>query len=197
MSQSHSPTRAPVFSNATARFAATVDFPTPPLPLAIAMMCRIPSIRVAPAPGPCRRRLDIDQHLGLPDSADSLKDSFCIRLDLLRDGRFVGSEDELDGDGSIIDLDPFDQAERNDIAAKAGILHTSQCFLNLFLRNGHGGVSYEGWNASKPSMLSYFRYLFLSRFPLPVRSGEGDRNPTGGNRGNGGLAVETTQPTLS
>src|SRR5215468_1075204 len=54
MSQSHSPTRAPVCSSATARFAATVDFPTPPLPLATAMTCLTPGIRVetalAPAP---------------------------------------------------------------------------------------------------------------------------------------------------
>src|SRR6516165_3156746 len=54
MSQSHKPTRAPICSSATARFAATVDFPTPPLPLATAMTCLTPGIRVetalAPAP---------------------------------------------------------------------------------------------------------------------------------------------------
>src|SRR5258705_7431028 len=54
MSQSHRPTRAPVCSSATARFAATVDLPTPPLPLATAIMCLTPGIRVvtvaAPAP---------------------------------------------------------------------------------------------------------------------------------------------------
>src|SRR3982750_1508200 len=54
MSQSHRPTRAPVCSNAIARFAATVDLPTPPLPLAMAITCRTPGIRAvtvaAPAP---------------------------------------------------------------------------------------------------------------------------------------------------
>src|SRR6266853_1531455 len=54
MSQSHRPTRAPVCSNATARFAATVDLPTPPFPLATAITCLTPGIRVvtvaAPAP---------------------------------------------------------------------------------------------------------------------------------------------------
>src|SRR6476620_8130915 len=54
MSQSHRPTRAPVCSSATARFAATVDLPTPPLPLATAKTCLTPGIRVvtvaAPAP---------------------------------------------------------------------------------------------------------------------------------------------------
>jgi hypothetical protein len=52
MSQSHRPTRAPVCSNATARFAATVDLPTPPLPLATAMTCLTPGIRIATMPAP-------------------------------------------------------------------------------------------------------------------------------------------------
>src|SRR5437773_2264303 len=52
MSQSHKPTRVSVCSSATARFAATVDLPTPPLPLATAMTCLIPGIRVAPTPAP-------------------------------------------------------------------------------------------------------------------------------------------------
>src|SRR6266478_2300079 len=50
MSQSHKPTRALVCASASARFAATVDLPTPPLPLATAMACLIPGIRVAPTP---------------------------------------------------------------------------------------------------------------------------------------------------
>src|SRR5438552_4851690 len=52
MSQSHRPTRAPVWSNATARLAATVDLPTPPLPLATAITCLTSGIRVAPMPAP-------------------------------------------------------------------------------------------------------------------------------------------------
>src|SRR6266568_3987416 len=52
MSQSHRPTRAPVCSSATARFAATVDLPTPPLPLATAITCLTPGIRAAPMPAP-------------------------------------------------------------------------------------------------------------------------------------------------
>src|SRR6476660_2803111 len=52
MSQSHRPTRAPVCSSATARFAATVDLPTPPLPLATAITCLTPGIRVVTAPAP-------------------------------------------------------------------------------------------------------------------------------------------------
>src|SRR6184192_3285589 len=38
MSASISPTRAPCLARATARFAVTVDFPTPPFPLEIATM---------------------------------------------------------------------------------------------------------------------------------------------------------------
>src|SRR4029077_19860017 len=52
MSQSHRPTRAPVCSSATARFAATVDLPTPPLPLATAITCLTPGIRVVTVPAP-------------------------------------------------------------------------------------------------------------------------------------------------
>src|ERR1043166_9488833 len=52
MSQSHSPIRAPVCSSATAIFAAMVDLPTPPLPLATAMMWRTPGIRCATTPAP-------------------------------------------------------------------------------------------------------------------------------------------------
>ncbi len=52
MSQSHRPTRAPVCSSATARFAATVDLPTPPLPLATAITCLTPGSRVAAMPAP-------------------------------------------------------------------------------------------------------------------------------------------------
>src|SRR5688572_29044847 len=37
MSPSINPTRAPAFASATARLLAMVDFPTPPLPLEIAM----------------------------------------------------------------------------------------------------------------------------------------------------------------
>src|SRR6266480_304945 len=52
MSQSHRPTRAPVCSSATARFAATVDLPTPPLPLATAITCFTPGSCVAAMPAP-------------------------------------------------------------------------------------------------------------------------------------------------
>src|ERR1700674_583744 len=45
MSPSKSPTRWPSCPRRTARLAATVDFPTPPLPLATATMCRTPGAR--------------------------------------------------------------------------------------------------------------------------------------------------------
>src|SRR5689334_22404705 len=40
-----SPTLAPVNASAQARLAATVDLPTPPLPLLIAMTCLTPGIK--------------------------------------------------------------------------------------------------------------------------------------------------------
>ena len=45
MSASRSPTLAPLFASDAARFAATVDFPTPPFPLPTAMMFFTPLMR--------------------------------------------------------------------------------------------------------------------------------------------------------
>src|SRR5687767_14364815 len=42
MSESMSPIRRPLLASASARFAATVDLPTPPLPLATAITCLMP-----------------------------------------------------------------------------------------------------------------------------------------------------------
>ena len=47
-SQSQRPTRAPVAAKATARLAATVDLPTPPLPEAMAMMRLTPGMEDLP-----------------------------------------------------------------------------------------------------------------------------------------------------
>src|SRR5437867_12103145 len=47
MSASINPTRAPCLTRAHARFTATVDFPTPPLPLLIAMVCLTVGIRLS------------------------------------------------------------------------------------------------------------------------------------------------------
>src|SRR5207253_10489181 len=47
MSASINPTRAPCLTRAQARFTATVDFPTPPLPLLIAMVCLTVGIRLS------------------------------------------------------------------------------------------------------------------------------------------------------
>ena len=42
MSASSNPVADPACARATARFTLTVDFPTPPLPEAMAMLCLIP-----------------------------------------------------------------------------------------------------------------------------------------------------------
>ena len=51
MSASSSPARLPSCASATARLAATVDLPTPPLPLAIAMIRLTPGTAAGPACG--------------------------------------------------------------------------------------------------------------------------------------------------
>jgi hypothetical protein len=56
MSPSMMPTRLPQRANATARFTATVVFPTPPLPAPTAMTFFTPSIGARPASGPATAR---------------------------------------------------------------------------------------------------------------------------------------------
>src|SRR3982750_1280664 len=46
MSESSSPPRCPIWASDTARLAATVDLPTPPLPLATATTCRTSGMRL-------------------------------------------------------------------------------------------------------------------------------------------------------
>src|SRR5207253_2833158 len=55
MSASIRPTRRPRMCNASARLVATVDLPTPPLPLATATKCLTPGnvMRWKPGPGGC------------------------------------------------------------------------------------------------------------------------------------------------
>ncbi len=55
-SASISPTFAPQRTRARAKFALTVDLPTPPLPLAIGMMCLIVGLRLAANAGATARR---------------------------------------------------------------------------------------------------------------------------------------------
>ena len=144
MSQSHSPTRAPVFSRATARLAATVDLPTPPFAardgddvLDSFNAGRSHARRARPG----RRRMDIDQDLCLPDPGSAAQDCFRLRLDRLRNGRLVRGQRHLHGDRVAVDLDALHQTERNDIAAEARILYRLQRFLDLFLGHRHGRVS--------------------------------------------------------
>ena len=57
MSASRRPTDAPAWASATARFALTVLFPTPPLPDATATMFLTPSSICGPAAGAARRTI--------------------------------------------------------------------------------------------------------------------------------------------
>src|ERR1700733_407600 len=53
MSASINPTRYPSLPSETARFTATVVFPTPPLPLPIATTCATPGKGCGPCGAPC------------------------------------------------------------------------------------------------------------------------------------------------
>src|SRR5215204_1030306 len=66
MSASISPTAAPRARRASARLAATVDLPTPPLPLATAITCRMPgsdTFDCGPGPWPCMRGISLGNRL--------------------------------------------------------------------------------------------------------------------------------------
>ena len=109
MSQSHKPTRALVCSRATARFAATVDFPTPPLPLAIAMTLwprRAMTLTVSDATGTIEQRITRGAFLLMPTTG---------RVDL----RVGGSAETASADalalGVIVDVRgrPLDLPQRD------------------------------------------------------------------------------------
>src|SRR5579862_239038 len=91
-SQSQRPVAAPCIWRATARFAATVDFPTPPLPLAMAMTCLTPGMDTAPTPAACAgawmsRTTRMLPTPGSPPSAASL----CSLMALGTSGSLVAS----------------------------------------------------------------------------------------------------------
>ena len=66
MSASSIPTDAPSAASASARFAAVVDFPTPPLPEATAMMFLMPGISLTPRCTACDTTLLFTPTVTLP-----------------------------------------------------------------------------------------------------------------------------------
>ena len=129
-----------VCSSAMARFAATVDLPTPPLPLATAITCLMPSIRVAPtpaAPAPAGGAWISIRTFGLSDTRQLLQSRFRVRFDRARDRRLVRRERQLHRDGAVGDLDSFDQPERDDVAAETRILYRRERCFDLFFGDGH------------------------------------------------------------
>ena len=131
--------RAGIVASATARFAATVDLPTPPFPLAMAMMCLIPGIRVAPTPElptplaarECRSRLSVRAR------RQFAQDIFRIGFDCTRHRRVIRCQRKLNDDFAIALPDFFDDPKRNDVPAESGIFHRLQRFFDLFVGDGH------------------------------------------------------------
>jgi hypothetical protein len=130
MSQSQTPTRAPALCNPIARFAATVDFPTPPLPLAMAMMCLTPGILVADSRTAHARRwrvnVDQDFRFGTPSFR---RTSSASALNGARNRGVIRSQHHLHARFGIRRNDFLDQTKRNDVPAEAGIFHRAQVLL--------------------------------------------------------------------
>ena len=164
MSASSTPTLRPIALSASARLAATVDLPTPPLPEATAMIAPTPGTAprrdacAAPAPGPgaCRRmavrvgmpvrrrplrlaaRLRLGgQHRGHRQHARQRLDRLLGRLAQRLEARPALGLD-LDGkaDIAVADDDPRDHAERDDVGALVGVAHLPQRVEDLSLGDG-------------------------------------------------------------
>src|SRR3989337_3040306 len=79
MSASRIPTLAPSADSASARFTATVDLPTPPLPEATAMMFFTPSMGFTPFCTPCAAMLN--ETLTVASLTPAMADTFSFSLE--------------------------------------------------------------------------------------------------------------------
>ena len=117
-------------------------------------------MRVAPtpaAPAPAGGAWISISTFACPTPGRRAQNCFRLRLDRLRNGRLVRGERHLHGDRVALDLDALDQTERDDIAAEAGILYGLQRFLDLFLGDRHGRLSYRPSRTSKQAPAKYVR----------------------------------------
>src|SRR5262249_31655115 len=134
-----SPVRCPSPASASARFVATVDLPTPPLPLATARMLRIPVTACGPPPAAASRRR---QRRPLADDRQALGAGYARErrpdrgLDL-PDGLLVGgARGQRHRDPARRDLDVSHQAEGDDVPGEARVRNQSEALQEL-LRAGH------------------------------------------------------------
>src|SRR6476659_7240525 len=124
MSASSTPTRSPLARSPSARLAATVDLPTPPLPEATAT--------IAPTPGAApRRRLRL-QHGGHREHSGQRLYGLFRRLAQRLEARAALAFDlDREGDIAVPNDQPRYHAERDDIGALDGVRDMAECVEDL------------------------------------------------------------------
>ena len=142
MSASRRPTRAPSRARLTARFTATVDLPTPPLPDATAIVFFTPGMRSAAGPPKLRFTLlaQSTRTRSAPSGGERLDD-------VVLDRRFqrAGGGGQLDReiDHAPIDRHVLHHPERDEVAPDLGILDPAERGEDVVVSQlgGHGACS--------------------------------------------------------
>ena len=121
------PTRHPSACIASARFTATVDLPTPPLPLATATICLTPAMR-ARLRHSCRRsrrgrRRLLDLHLDGGHTRHRRDRRLHVGDNFLDDFGFRRRHRQRHGHARVRYFDILDDSERYDVAGEAGIFY--------------------------------------------------------------------------
>ena len=135
MSQSHKPTSAPERRSAAARLAATVDLPTPPFPLAIAITYSTPEIFVVPVcPLEATSGGFVMSITTLVDVTPGIAANTCSdsRLECLRHSRVIGRHTQTHQQIRSRDFDLFHQTKTDDVPAVTRKLNGLQALENEF-----------------------------------------------------------------
>ena len=135
MSASSRPTLSPNRASATAIFAATVDLPTPPLPLPTAMMCLVPSSRTRPVFSPssasirCTRKLDLWHAEVVRERVMDIGGELANHLVALGD---LPQRDRVAAVRRRLGI--LDDSKRNNVGGVTGILYVSERLDNRIVR---------------------------------------------------------------
>ena len=149
MSASSSPTRAPSDASATARFAETVDLPTPPLLLAMAMRWRTPSTGVPLGRAVLRDFASIVTFASrTPGSASS--SSRASRSIVSRTGQagVVSTMRTLTTSPSISRR--LHEAERHDVAMQVGVFDGAERLHDVLFGDGSSVVASMARRSAAP-----------------------------------------------
>src|SRR5262245_34159341 len=191
MSASSTPTASPLAARPSAKLAATVDLPTPPLPEATATIAPTPGTAprrpICVAGPPCgggRRRAARagaglgGQHRGHRDDPGQRLDRRLGRLAQRFEARpALGLDLDREPDIAVAHDDPGHHAQRDDVAAPLGVAHPPQRVENLSLGDGgHDILPGGGRNVPEiggPAALDNTRARALYRPGLRPRCGKG------------------------